>query len=67
MTEQEKVEIAQRAIMSYYSEEAPENKAYALEINASVSPEAIRIHREATIIDTCSPITGICGNPALRR
>lgn len=54
MTEQEKVEIAQRAIMSYYSEEAPENKAYALEINASVSPEAIRIHREATIIDTCS-------------
>lgn len=54
MTEAEKIKIAQDAIMAYYSVDDPENKAYALAINAGVSPEAVRIHREATIIDTCS-------------
>ena len=54
MTEQEQVRIAQDAIMTYYSTDDPENKAYALSINAGVSAEAVRIHKEATIIDTCS-------------
>ena len=54
MTELEQVRIAQEAIMTYYSTDDPEIKAYALSINAGVSPEAVRIHREATVIDTCS-------------
>lgn len=54
MTEAEKIRIAQEAIMAYYSADDPENKAYALEINAQVSPEAARIHRESIVIDTCS-------------
>lgn len=54
MTEQEKIRIAQEALMTYYSTDDPENKEYALNINAGVSADAVRIHREATIIDTCS-------------
>ena len=54
MTEQEMVKIAQDAIMTYYSTDDPDNKAYALAINAGVSPEAARIHKEAIVIDTCS-------------
>ena len=59
MTEAEKIRIAQEAIMAYYSADDPENKAYALEINAQVSPEAARIHRELTpAVFIWSPITG---------
>ena len=54
MTELERVKIAQDAIMAYYSTDDPENKAYALSVNAAVSPEAKRIHRESIVIDTCS-------------
>ncbi|MBU5625855.1 dipeptidase [Oscillibacter sp. MSJ-2] len=54
MTELEQVHIAKDAIMTYYSTDDPEIKAYVLGINAGVSPEAVRIHREATVIDTCS-------------
>ena len=38
MTELERVKIAQDAIMAYYSTDDPENKAYALSVNAAVSP-----------------------------
>ena len=54
MTEAEKIRIAQEAIMAYYSTDDPENRAYALEINAQVSPEAVRIHQNSIVIDTCS-------------
>ena len=54
MTEAEKIRIAQEAIMAYYSTDDPENRAYALEINAQVSPEAICIHQKSIVIDTCS-------------
>lgn len=52
--EQDIVRIAQDAIMTYYSTDDPENKAYALAVNAQVSDEARRIHKESTIIDMCS-------------
>lgn len=54
MTELEQMRIAQDAIMTYYSTDDPEIKAYALSVNAGVSPEAVRIHQESTVIDTCS-------------
>lgn len=54
MKEEEKIRIAQEAIMAYYSADDPDNKRYALQVNDSVSEEAKRIHRESIVIDTCS-------------
>ena len=48
------IRIAQDSLMSYYSEDDAENKAYALSINAGVSEDAKRIHKDAIIIDTCT-------------
>ena len=54
MREEEKICIAQEAMMAYYSADDPDNKQYALQINASVSEEAKRIHQESIVIDACS-------------
>lgn len=52
--EKDIIRIAQDSIMAYYGADDAENKAYALNINAGVTDEARRIHKDAVIIDTCS-------------
>ncbi len=48
------IKIAQDSIMAYYGMDDPENKAYALAVNAATSDEAKELLKECTIVDTCS-------------